>query len=139
LSNCTCVTVMDVTHIIIIGECGSTAGWGTMLQARRSGVQVPNHWIFSIYLTFPAILGSGVYSASIKMCNRNRGGGMLWRSRAWAVLKNNNLTTICELSRQYISQPYRPPWPVVGIACWWCCCCFCCFHHHHTINGRQVV
>jgi hypothetical protein len=26
LSNCTCVTVMDVTHIIIIGECGSTAG-----------------------------------------------------------------------------------------------------------------
>jgi hypothetical protein len=38
------------------GTRGSVVGWGTMLQAGRSRVQVPMRCIFSIYLILPASL-----------------------------------------------------------------------------------
>jgi hypothetical protein len=42
------------TYICRKGVCGSIVGWGIMLQARRSPVQVPDEMDFSIYLIIPA-------------------------------------------------------------------------------------
>jgi hypothetical protein len=42
--------------VISVGVRGSVVGWGTMLQARRSPVRVPDEVDFSIYLIIPAIL-----------------------------------------------------------------------------------
>jgi hypothetical protein len=85
-----------------------------------SRVRNPMRWISSIYLNFPAALGSGVYSAS----NRNEhqknkkcfGGVERGRCLGLTTLP----PSVSRLSRQYgilnISHPYRPSRPVMGIA-----------------------
>jgi hypothetical protein len=52
------VTKVSIKHSIIInnGARGSLVGWGTMLQAGRSWVQVPMRWMFSIDSIHPAAL-----------------------------------------------------------------------------------
>jgi hypothetical protein len=65
-------------------------------------------------------LGSTQPLTEMSMRNFPGGGGGKVRPRA--ARKADNLTTICELtvSRKCeslnISQPYVPPWPVIGIA-----------------------
>jgi hypothetical protein len=54
---------------------GSVVGWGIMLQAGRSRVQLPLRWIFSIDLILPGIFLGG---------------------KGRPVRKADNLTAICE-------------------------------------------
>jgi hypothetical protein len=73
-----------------------------------------NEFFFSIYQILPAAMGTGVHSAS----NRNE------HQKQKIFLGSRELITylpsVSQLSRQCgilnISQPYRPPRPVTGIA-----------------------
>jgi hypothetical protein len=47
---------IKVYNPIFVVARSSVVGWGTMLQAWKSRVQVPKRWNFSIYLIFPATL-----------------------------------------------------------------------------------
>jgi hypothetical protein len=88
-----------------------------MLQAGRSGVQIPMSLDFSIDLILPATHGHGVDSAS----NRNEYQEPSWRVKGWPAPKADNLTLICEpivlkmWKPRRVSQPYGPPRLVTGI------------------------
>jgi hypothetical protein len=73
-----------------------------------------------MYLILPATLAPGVYSTYSRN-EYQKEKNMFLGSRAWPVYKADNLTIICKLIINTvwdlnISQPYRPPWPVVGMA-----------------------
>jgi hypothetical protein len=74
-------------------------------------------WISSIYLILLATLGPGVYTAS----NRNEYQGDSWGIECGRCVGLTTLPpSVSRLSRQCwilnISEPYRPAWPVTGIA-----------------------
>jgi hypothetical protein len=74
----------------------------------------------SIYLILAAALGPGVHSVSNRSDYKKEKNNVSG-SRALPVLRADNLTAICEpIARQCwifdISQPCRPPGPVIGIA-----------------------
>jgi hypothetical protein len=78
------------------------------------------NWISSIYLTLPAAYAQDFTQPLTEMRTWSRKVIFLG-SRALPVRKTENLTAVFELiSRQYgilnISQPYRPPQPVTGVA-----------------------
>jgi hypothetical protein len=68
---------------------------------------------FSIYLIPTAALGPGGFQPLPEMSIRSRKILSL-RSRALPVRKADNFTAICGILN--ISQPYRSPRPVTGIA-----------------------
>jgi hypothetical protein len=70
--------------------CGSTVGWGPMLQARRSLVQFP---IRSLdFLIYQPQYGPGVDSASKEMSTTTNCPG----GEGWLACKADNLTAIYE-------------------------------------------
>jgi hypothetical protein len=74
-----------------IAARGSVAGWGTMLQARRSRGRVP---VRKIYLNWPnpsnRIMALGSNQPLIEMSTRNLGG------EGRPARKADKLTAICE-------------------------------------------
>jgi hypothetical protein len=73
------------------GACGTVVGWGTMLQAGRSPVRVPDDVDFSIYLILPPQNGPGSMQPLTGMSTRNLRGGKKRPAR-----RADNLAAICE-------------------------------------------
>jgi hypothetical protein len=77
--------------------------------------------MLSIYLILPTALGPGVYSATNRnTCQKKKNNVPVELSSGWRVRLKSSPQTMSWLSRQCgilnISQPYRPPWPVMRIA-----------------------
>jgi hypothetical protein len=78
-------------------------------------------WIVSIYIILPASPGPGVYSVSNRNEYQKQKHNVSGEQRAgWGVRLTTLLPSVSRLSRQCgilnISQPYRPPLPVTGMA-----------------------
>jgi hypothetical protein len=72
---------------------------------------------FFVFLKYIAALGPGVHRAS----NRNEYQKKMFQGgKLRPVREAENLSAVSRLSKQCgilnIKQPYRPPWPVTGIA-----------------------
>jgi hypothetical protein len=81
----------------MLEACSSVVGWGTMLQAGRSQVQIPMRSLdfFQLTWSFQPHYGPGVDSAS----NSNEYQEYFWNilgGKGQPARKADNLTTICE-------------------------------------------
>jgi hypothetical protein len=101
-------------------EFGKTRTEAVAQLVEALSYKLGGHSAFSIHGTLPAVLGPGVYSASnIKGYQKQE--EKFLGSRAQPERRAGNLTAICEpIAGQRgilnISQFYRPPRPVTGIA-----------------------
>jgi hypothetical protein len=77
-------------------------------------------WIFSSYLILPAALGPGMYSVSNRNEYLKQKEKNFWGVESGRHVRLTSSPSVSRLSRQCgilnISQPYRPPWPIMGIA-----------------------
>jgi hypothetical protein len=74
-------------------------------------------WFSSIYLTLPAALGPGLCSDSNRNEYQKKKNECFWGVK-WggSTLPPSVSRLIRQCCESHISQPYRPPWPVAGIA-----------------------
>jgi hypothetical protein len=91
-----------------------------MLQSRRSWVRDLVKWIFSIDLILPATLSPEVHSASNKNEYQKQEKNVYGVECGWCIRLTTLLPSVNWLLRQCrvlnISQSYRPPRPLTGIA-----------------------
>jgi hypothetical protein len=92
----------------------------TFQKASSTEMEEECKQLYVIYLIFPAVLGSGVYSASNRIEYQKHKNNVSGGNSGWCIGLTNLPPSVSRLSRQCeilnISQPYRPPRPVTGIA-----------------------
>jgi hypothetical protein len=109
---------ISYTTLTSAGAHSSVVGWSTMLQAGRSQVWDPIRSVnfFSLHNPSSCARPCGIPSLVPEGEKKCFGGVECCQHIRLTTL----LLSLSQLSRQYgilnISQTYRPPWPVIGIA-----------------------
>jgi hypothetical protein len=122
-----CLRCIWYMHVSGVGARGSVVGWGTMLQAERSPVQIPMRSLDFFNWPNPSscTMALGLTQPLTGMSSRNRPGGQ-GRPASGA----DNLTTICEPTVLKMWQPqhlttlwgfmacYRDSFTFLGFGSW---------------------